>query len=65
MDYAKTKRHFLRRVFNSWRNRKQRVGERVSLLKVPHFYDTIAVAAYNRIFDEAIESYGLVITLMA
>ena len=30
-----------------------------------YFCYTIAVAAYNRIFDEAIESYGLVTTLMA
>ena len=32
---------------------------------MPHFCYTIDVTAYNRIFDEAIENYGLVTTSMA
>ena len=32
---------------------------------MPHFCYTIAVTAYNRIFDEAIENYGLITTSKA
>ena len=33
--------------------------------KLPHFCYTIAVTTYNRLFEEAIDNYGLVTTSMA